>query len=157
MPKDGPLSSVSLLGLWEMFSWGLADSTLGWQAHQTHSVPVWGLGCSQPAGSPLSQVKSPDGEDGNKTEAQLFWVFSRPSNSPIPLFLSFFSELQTVLFSGICFRDPCASKSLNLFQVGCLLLSSPSGSLASSAALALLSLSPPESFTHSLLSFSYKF
>lgn len=116
--------------------------------------PIWGLGCSQAAGSPLSRVKSPDGQDGNKMEAQWLWVFStRASNGPIPFFLCFSAEPQTFLLSRICFRGLCASNALNLFQVGALPSSPLALSVLSSPAPALFNLSTPESFAHSLLFF----
>lgn len=152
------LWSVSLSNLWQVFLWGLRDSTLRWRAEQALPIsPIRSLGFSQPAGS-LSREKSPDGDDGNKMETQWFWVFSRPSNGPVPFFLCFISELQTFLLSEVCFRGLWASNLLNLFQVRTLLLSPFLVMfLLSSSARALLNLSTPESFAHSFLEAVFTF
>ena len=104
------VSSVSLLDLWEIFPWGLRDSTL---RRQEGGCLFGALVALSQHALLFSSVKPQDGEDGNKTEGKLFWVFSGPSSRPVCLFLCFLSEFQTFLLSGICFRGLKLSESVS--------------------------------------------
>ena len=112
------VSSVSLLDLWEIFPWGLRDSTLRRQEGRCLFGALVALSPHAlhfPA-SNLKLVKMETEQKGNCSEFFL--------DQAAGLFLCLLSESQTFLLSGMCFRGLWASNFLSLFQVGALLSSS---------------------------------